>query len=77
MEPKMKKKFVIKVEGIAPVKMEFEVWAYDAEEAYESLNRPSSITPRMPPRVDLSRMKRTKVEIKDPLTSEILMSKNS
>jgi hypothetical protein len=76
-KPKNKKRFYISIEGFAPVKAEFEVWAFDEDEAYKHLNNPALLTPRQRPDIDLPRIKRHKVTIKDALTSQIKLVKNS
>lgn len=74
--PKVKRRFIITLDGIAPVKLELETWAFDEHEALVQLNNPSLVKLRQPPQVDLPRVKRSKVSIKDALTSFIKLVKN-
>jgi hypothetical protein len=75
-KPLVKKRFMIVVEGMAPVKLELETWAYDEEEALKQLDNPRLLNLRQRPDIDLPRVRRKKVTIKDALTSLVKLVKN-
>ena len=75
-KPKVKRRFVVEVRGIVPVVVKFETWAYDEEEALKQLDNPRLMNLRDRPDIDLSRLRRQKVTIKDALTSLIKIVKN-
>jgi hypothetical protein len=72
----VKKRFTIVVEGMAPVKLELETWAYDEDEALKQLDNPRLLNLRQRPDIDLPRVRRKKVTIKDALTSLVKLVKN-
>ncbi len=76
MEQKVKQRYVIVVEGLAPVKAEFQVMAEDEHEALKMLDNPRLLTLRQRPDVDLARLRRQKATIKEGLSSLIKMVKN-
>lgn len=73
--PKVKKKYVLAVEGIAPIKLQLETWAYDENEALEQLNNPRQMNLRDKPEVDLPRMRRQKVIVREAYTSLVKLVK--
>jgi len=74
--PKQKRPFLITVEGVAPVKIQLETWAYNEEEAMEQLNNQQLVRIRERPEVDVPRIIRKKVTVKDMLTSLVKLVKN-
>lgn len=75
-KPPQKRRYTIVVEGMAPVKMELETWAYDEQEALKQLDNPRLLNLRQRPDIDLPRMHRRKVMIKDAITSLVKLVKN-
>jgi hypothetical protein len=75
-KPLVKKRFMIVVEGMAPVKLELETWAYDEQEALKQLDNPRLLNLRQRPDIDLPRVRRKKVTIKDAITSLVKLVKN-
>jgi hypothetical protein len=77
-ENNVRNKYLITVEGIAPVIASFEVWAYSDEEAADIfLKQPHLVTPRDPPHVlKLSMLKPSKLTVKDLLTGLVKFVKN-
>jgi hypothetical protein len=75
-KPKVKRRFVVEVQGIAPVVLQLETWAYDEEEALKQLDNPRLMSLRDRPDIDLSRLRRHKVTIKDALSSLIKIVKS-
>jgi hypothetical protein len=69
-------KYIILVEAIAPIQAEFEVMANDAEEAFNLLQQGKSIQLRQKPNVNLLKMIKKKVTIKEYNTSMIKLIKN-
>ena len=75
-KPEVKKKYVIVVEGLVPVQAQFETWAYDEEEALKQLDNPRLINLRERPNIEVPRIRRHKVVIKDAITSLVKLVKN-
>ena len=75
-KPKTKRKFIVEVQGIAPIKVQLETWAYDEHEALKQLDNPRLMNIRERPEIDLSRLQRQKVTIKDAVTSFIKIVRN-
>jgi len=75
-KPKVKKRYILDVEGVAPVQLQLETWAYDEEEALEQLNNPRLLNLRQRPDIDLPRLRRQKVIVKDATTSLVKIVKN-
>lgn len=73
---KEKKRYVITVEGIAPVIVQFETWAKDEDQALKQLDNPQLLSVRQRPDIDISRVRRRKVTIKDALTSLVKLIRN-
>ena len=71
-----KKRFILDVEGVAPVRLELETWAHDEEEALKNLDNPRLVNIRQKPDIDIGRLHRKKVTVKDALTSLIKIVKN-
>ena len=76
MEQKVKKNYTVVIEGFAPVKAEFQIWAEDEHEAMKMLDNPRLMTLRQRPDVDLSRLQRKKATIKEAFSSLVKMVKN-
>lgn len=76
-KPKVKKQFIVTVEGIAPVRVQLQTWAYDEDEALAQLDNPRLMNIRERPEIDLPRLRRQKVIIKDAITSQIKLVRNS
>jgi hypothetical protein len=74
-EKPQKQRYIMYVEGLAPVKLELETWAYDEEEALKQLDNPRLCKIRQRPDVDIPRMRRQKVTIKEILTSFVKLVK--
>ena len=66
-----KQRYIIDVEGIAPVKLRLETWAYDEEEALKQLENPRLCNIVSRPEIDLPRLRRKLVRVKDAITSMI------
>jgi len=75
-KPKVKRRFTITVEGFAPVRIDLDTWAYDEEEALKQLDNPRLLNLRERPFIDLPRLRRQRVSIKDALTSLVKLVKN-
>lgn len=75
-EKKQKQRYIIEVDGIVPVRLRLETWAYDENEALNNLNNNRLCTIKDKPELDLKRLHRRKVSIKDALTSLIKIVKN-
>ena len=75
-KPKVKKRYIVTVEGIAPVRVQLETWAYDEEEALAQLDNPRMMNIRERPSIDLPRLRRQKVTIKNAITSLVKLVKN-
>lgn len=75
-KPKVKRRFVVEVQGMAPVRVQLETWAYDEEEALKALENPRLMNLRERPAIDLPRMRRQKVTVKDAITSLVKIVKN-
>ena len=74
--PKVKKRYTVTVEGMVPVKMELDVWAFDEEEALALIDNPSMVRLRDRPQLDLPRIRKKKVQIKEFLTSLVKLVRN-
>lgn len=71
-----KKRYVLDVEGVAPVRLQLETWAFSDEEALEQLNNPRLLNLRQKPDIDIPRLRRQKVTVKDAITSLVKIVKN-
>lgn len=71
-----KKRFIVEVQGLAPVRLQLETWAFNEEDALEQLDNPQLLNLREPPRVDIPRLRRQRVEVKDAITSLVKIVKN-
>jgi len=74
--PKPKQRFIILVEGLVPAKIRFQTFAEDEQEALKQLDNPHLISILEKPELDLSRLIRKKVTIKDANTSLVKLIKN-
>ena len=71
-KPKQKKWFMVNVEGLAPVTVQFRVFAEDEEQAFEALERhPHAIQMDGRPHIDMKRMAKKQVSIKNLMTGMI------
>lgn len=74
---KPKQKFIVQVEGIAPFVAQYEVWAEDEEKAAEIFEtQPWTLKLRDRPFIDLPRMRRKKLSVKNLLTGMINLVRN-
>jgi len=73
---KKKERYFIVLEGMAPVILQLETWAEDEKQALENLDIPSLVRFREPPRIDLPRLHRKKVTIKEAFTSLVKIVKS-
>ena len=71
-----KQRYFIVLEGMAPVILQLETWAEDEKQALENLDIPSLVRFREPPRIDLPRLHRKKVTIKEAFTSLVKIVKS-
>lgn len=74
-KPKQKRRFIMTVEGLAPVRLELETWAYNEDEALKQLENPRLCRIRQRPDVDIPRLRKAKVRIKDAITSLVKLVK--
>ena len=74
--PKVKKRYTVTVEGTVPVKMELEVWAFDEEEALKLIDNPSMSKLKDRPQLDIVRIRKKKVQIKEFATSLVKLVKS-
>lgn len=74
--PPQKRRYVLMVEGMVPVKLLFETWAFDENEALKQLDNPQLIRLKDKPDIDIPRVRRRKVQVKDGITSLIKIVKN-
>ncbi len=74
--PKPRQRFIITVEGVVPAKVRFQTFAVDEYEALKQLDNPHLISLVDRPELDLSRLARKKVVVKDANTSLIKLTKN-
>ena len=76
MEDKKKQRFLIEVEGMVPVKLKLETWAHDENEALKNLDNPRLCTIKERPLLDLPRLHRKRVTIKEAITSLLKLVKS-
>lgn len=74
--PKPRQRFIITVEGIIPVKVKFQTFAADETEALKQLENPHLLSMLERPEIDLPRLIRKKITIKDANTSLVKFVKN-
>ena len=74
--PKPRQRFFIVVEGMVPAKVRFQTFAEDEDEALKQLNNPHLISILERPELDLTRLIRKKITIKDANTSLVKLVKN-
>jgi hypothetical protein len=75
-KPKIKKRYMLSVDGIAPIKAQFETWAFDEHEALEQFKNPRLMNLVNRPDIDLSRLKLKKITVKDIFTQLIKLTKS-
>jgi succinate dehydrogenase flavin-adding protein (antitoxin of CptAB toxin-antitoxin module) len=75
-KPKPRKRFIIMVEGMAPVKVKFQTFAEDENEALKQLDNTHLISMLERPEIDMPRLIRKKVTVKDANTSLVKIVKN-
>jgi hypothetical protein len=72
-----KKKYLVRVEGIAPIIAEYEVWAENEEDAARLLDtQPHLQKLRDRPNIDLPRMRKFRLSVKDLMTGMIGLRKS-
>lgn len=74
-----KKYFSVKLQAVAPIIIEYRIFAENEDDAYkiaesQLINNSHSMMIR-PPKIDFSRVKKNKIEIKDLLTGLIAWQK--
>lgn len=74
--PKPRQRFIILVEGLVPAKIRFQTFAEDEQAALKQLDNPHLISLLEKPELDLSRLVRRKVTVKDANTSLVKLTKN-
>jgi len=74
--PKPKQRFIIVVEGIVPVKVKFQTFAVDEQEAMKQLENPHLLSMLERPELDMPRLIRKKIVVKDANTSLVKFVKN-
>lgn len=74
-KPHQKRRFIMTVEGLAPVRLELETWAYNEDEALKQLENPRLCRIRQRPDVDIPRLRKARVRIKDAITSLVKLVK--
>lgn len=74
--PKPRQRFMILVEGIVPVKVKFQTFAVDEQEALKQLDNPHLLSMLERPELDMPRLLRKKITIKDANTSLVKLVKN-
>lgn len=74
--PKPRQRFMIVVEGIVPVKVKFQTFATDEQEALKQLENPHLLSMLERPELDMPRLIRKKIVIKDANTSLVKFVKN-
>lgn len=76
MANKVKRPFIITIEAIAPVRLEYRVLADSEEAAYDDYNKHSARMPQYrPPVIDTLRLKKLKISIKDLFTGQVNLKK--
>ena len=74
--PKPRQRFMILVEGLVPARIRFQTFAADEQEALKQLDNPHLISVLERPELDLSRVIRKKITVKDANTSLVKLIKN-
>jgi hypothetical protein len=74
--PKPRQRFIIMVEGIIPVKVKFQTFAEDEQEALKQLENPHLLSMLERPELDMPRLIRKKITVKDANTSLVKFVKN-
>ncbi|MCK9567851.1 hypothetical protein M0R72_02725 [Candidatus Pacearchaeota archaeon] len=74
--PKPRQRFMIVVEGIVPVKVRFQTFATDEHEALKQLDNPHLLSMLERPELDMPRLIRKKITVKDANTSLVKLVKN-
>jgi len=77
IKPKQKEIFIIKVEGNVPVTVDYKIWAYDEEDAYNQFTYSKiSAVPMNQPRFEMQKLRPKKISIKNLKTNLINWVKN-
>ncbi|NJO18582.1 MAG: hypothetical protein HC877_23495 [Thioploca sp.] len=72
----MKQKYLITIEAIAPIIVEFEVYASDPEEAFNLIDKsPHLYKPRKIPQIFFNKMSKKYLQIKNMFNSKIEIKK--
>ena len=74
--PKPRHRYMIIVEGMAPVKVKFQTFATDEDEALKQLDNPHLLSMLERPEIDIPRLIRKKITVKDANTSLVKIVKN-
>ena len=74
--PKPRQRFIILVEGLVPARIRFQTFAVDEQEAIRQLDNPHLISLLEKPELDLARVIRKKITVKDANTSLVKLIKN-
>ena len=74
--PKPRQRFIVVVEGIVPVKVKFQTFAFDEQEALKQLDNPHLLSMLERPEIDIPRLLRKKITVKDANTSLVKLVKN-
>lgn len=74
-KPKVRKRFIAIIEGYVPVKLHLQTFAEDENEALKQFDNPHLSSMLMHPELDLSRLKKQKITVKDGNTSLVQIVK--
>jgi hypothetical protein len=74
--PKPLHRFIITVEGIVPVNVKFQTFATDEQTALKQLDNPHLLSMLERPDINMPRLIRKKITIKDANTSLVKLVKN-
>ena len=76
MAENTRNRYIVMVEGFVPVKVRFQTFATDEQEALRQLDNPSLLSLLDRPELDLPRLARKKATVKDANTSLVKLTKN-
>jgi len=74
--PKPRQRFIVLVEGLVPAKIRFQTFAVDEAEALKQLDNPHLLSMLEKPELDIPRLLRKKITVKDANTSLVKLVKN-